>query len=99
MTRERRTTDEILKELLSSEEPERPLRGHELLSILGMGRIEPGSYEVETTLSDGSIETEKFRVDEDGEVRDLEVSVRPAGRGNKRKGSGEEEGQVRQPAR
>jgi hypothetical protein len=89
LTRGRRTTDEILEELLSNEEPERPLRGHELLSMLGLGQIEPGNYEVETTLSDGSVETEKFRVDEDGEVRDMEVSVRPAARGEKRKDSGE----------
>ena len=91
MTRRRKSTDEILEELLSKEEPERPLRGHELLSMLGLGQIEPGSYEVETTLSDGSVETEKFRVNEDGEVCDLEVSVRPAARGEKRKGSGERE--------
>jgi hypothetical protein len=57
--------------------------------MLGLGQIEPGNYEVETALSDGSVETEKFRVDEDGEVRDLEVSVSPAGRGKRRDASGE----------
>ncbi len=91
MTRKRRTTDEILEELLSNEEPERPLHGHELLSMLGLGEIEPGNYEVETTLPDGSVETEKFRVDDEGEVRDVEVSVRPAAHSNKREASGEME--------
>ncbi len=59
--------------------------------MLGLGRIEPGSYEVETTLPDGSVETEKFRLDGEGEVRDMEVLVRPAQSGNKREASGERE--------
>jgi hypothetical protein len=89
VTRRRKSTDEILEGLLRDPEPERPLRGHELLAMLSLGNLEPGNYEVETALPDGSVEVETFRVDEEGEVRDVEVSVKPRAREKKRKGSGE----------
>lgn len=88
MTRRRKSTDEILEGLLSNPEPERPLRGHEVLSMLNLGNIEPGNYEVETAHPDGSVETEAFRVNEDSLIQDLEVSVKSAARKRQRKGSG-----------
>jgi hypothetical protein len=88
LTLRRKSTDEILEELLSNPEVERPLRGHEVLSMLNLGNIEPGSYEVETAHPDGSVESEAFRVNEEGQIQNLEVSVKSAARMRQRKGSG-----------
>lgn len=84
----RKSTDEILEELLSNSEPERPLRGHEILSMLNLGNIELGNYEVETAHPDGPVESEAFHVNEEGQIQDLEVSVKSAVRKRQRKGSG-----------
>jgi hypothetical protein len=87
MTRKRKSIDEILEGLLNNPEPERPLRGHELLSMMSLGNIEPGNYEVETPRPDGSIEIETFRVDEDGKIQDLQLSVKdPGARSRSEKG-------------
>lgn len=73
MTRRNKSTDEILEELLDNPEPDRPLRGHELVRMLSLGRIDPGEYRYEVGYMDGSVEIETFTVGEDGQVKDLKI--------------------------
>ena len=75
MPRRRTRTDEILEELLNDPEPERPLRGHELIRLAYMGRIPPGEYRYEREFMDGRIEIETFEADEDGRVKNLKIWV------------------------
>jgi hypothetical protein len=75
LPRRRTRTDEILEELLNDPEPERPLRGHELIRMAYMGRIPPGEYRYERELMDGRIEIETFEADEDGRVKNLKIRV------------------------
>lgn len=76
MPRKRTRTDEILEELLKNPEPERPLRGHEIIRMLYMGRIPPGEYRYETESMDGKREIETFEADEDGRVKNLKIWVK-----------------------
>lgn len=85
MTHGRKSASEILEELLDNPEPERPLRGHEILFMLRPGNIEPGNYEVEMVRPDGTVEAEAFHVDDEGAVTDLETTLRPDGRSRKGK--------------
>ena len=75
MPRRRTRTDEILEELLKNSEPERPLRGHEILRMTYAGRIPPGEYRSESPLVDGRKEIETFEVDEEGRVKNLKIWV------------------------
>lgn len=75
MPRRRTRTDEILEELLSNPEPERPLRGHEILRMAYAGRIPPGEYRYESPLVDGRKEIETFEADGDGKVKNLKIWV------------------------
>lgn len=75
MTRRRTRTDEILEELLNDPEPERPLRGHEIIRMAYAGRIPPGEYRYESPLVDGRKEIETFEADEDGRVKNLKIWV------------------------
>lgn len=75
MPRRRTRTDEILEELLNNPEPERPLRGHEILRMANGGRIPPGEYRYETEYMDGRKQIETFEADEDGRVRNLKIWV------------------------
>ncbi len=75
MPRHRTRTDEILEELLKNPEPERPLRGHEIIRMANAGRIPPGEYRYESPLADGRIEIETFEVDEDGRVKNLKIWI------------------------
>ena len=75
MPRRRTRADEILEELSNSPEPERPLRGHELLRMDYAGRIPPGEYRYETEYMDGRKEIETFEADEDGRVRNLKIWI------------------------
>jgi hypothetical protein len=75
LPRKRTRTDEILEELLNDSEPERPLRGHEIIRMLYMGRIPPGEYRYETESMDGRREIETFEADEDGRVKNLKIWV------------------------
>ncbi len=75
MPRRRTRTDEILEELLNDPEPERPLRGHEIIRMAYAGRIPPGEYRYESPLVDGRKEIETFEADEDGRVKNLKIWV------------------------
>lgn len=75
MPRRRTRTDEILEELLSNPEPERPLRGYEILRMAYAGHIPPGEYRYESPLVDGRKEIETFEADEDGRVKNLKIWV------------------------
>ncbi len=75
MPRRRTRTDEILEELLNDPEPERPLRGHEIIRMANAGRIPPGEYRYESPLVDGRKEIETFEADEDGRVKNLKIWV------------------------
>jgi hypothetical protein len=82
LPRKRTRTDEILEELLNDAEPERPLRGHELIRMAYMGRIPPGEYRYEREFMDGRIEIETFEADMNGRVKNLKIWVEnpePAG--------------------
>ena len=91
MPRTRTRIDEILEELLAAPEPERPLRGHEIIRMANAGRIPPGEYRYESPLEDGRKEIETFEADEDGRVKNLKIWVEvpePAGSTSKRRGEG-----------
>jgi hypothetical protein len=75
LPRRRTRTDEILEELLKHPEPERPLRGHEIIRMAYMGRIPPGEYRYETEFMDGRKQIETFEADEDGQVKNLKIWV------------------------
>ena len=75
MPRRRTRTDEILEELLNDPEPERPLRGHEIIRMAYAGRIPPGEYRYETEYMDGRKQIETFEADEDGRVKNLKIWV------------------------
>jgi hypothetical protein len=79
LPRKRTRTDEILEELLNNPEPERPLRGHQIMRMLYMGRIPPGEYRYETESMDGKREIETFEADEDGRVKNLKIWVEKPG--------------------
>jgi hypothetical protein len=79
LPRKRTRTDEILEELLNNPEPERPLRGHQIMRMLYMGRIPPGEYHYETESIDGKREIETFEADEDGRVKNLRIWVEKPG--------------------
>ncbi len=79
MPRRRTRTDEILEELLNNPEPERPLRGHEILRMAYAGSIPPGEYRYESPLVDGRKEIETFEADEDGRVKNLKIWVEEPG--------------------
>lgn len=86
MPRRRTRTDEILEELLKDPEPERPLRGYEILRMTYAGRIPPGEYRYESPLVDGRKEVETFEADEDGRVKNLMIWVEePESAGSKHK--------------
>lgn len=86
MPRRRTRTDEILEELLKDEGPERPLRGHEIIRMLYMGRIPPGEYRHETEYMDGRTEIETFEADEEGRVRNLRTWIETPDKANKKSG-------------
>jgi hypothetical protein len=89
--RRRTRTDEILEELLNNPEPERPLRGHELIRMAYAGRIPPGEYRYEREFMDGRIEIETFEADEDGRVKNLKIWIEnpePMGPEPKKRGTG-----------
>ncbi len=91
MPRRPTSTDEILEELLNNPEPERPLRGYELLRMANGGRIPPGEYRYETEYMDGRKQIETFEADEDGRVKNLKIWVEnpeTAGSKSKRRGTG-----------
>ena len=73
MPRRRTRTDEIIEELLNYPEPERPLRVHEIIRMVYLGRIPPGEYRYETEFTDGRKEIETFEADEDGRVSNLKI--------------------------
>ncbi len=75
MPRRRTRTDEILEELLNNPEPERPLRGYEILRMTYAGHIPPGEYRYESPLVDGKKEIETFEADEDGRVKNLKTWI------------------------
>jgi hypothetical protein len=75
LPRRRTRTDEILEELLNDAEPERPLRGHELVRMAYMGRIPPGEYRYEREFMDGRIEIETFEAGENGRVKNLKIWI------------------------
>lgn len=75
MPRRRTRTDEILEELLNNPEPERPLRGYEILRMTCAGHIPPGEYRYEFPLVDGRKQIETFEADEDGQVKNLKIWV------------------------
>jgi hypothetical protein len=75
LPRRRTKTDEKLKEQLNDLEPEKPLRGHQIMRMLYMGRIPPGEYRYETESMDGRREIETFEADEDGRVKNLKIWV------------------------
>ena len=79
MPRKHTRTDEILEELLNNPEPERPLRGHQIMRMLYMGRIPPGEYRYETESMDGKREIETFEADADGRVKNLKIWVEKPG--------------------
>lgn len=82
MPRTRTRTDEILEELLAAPEPDRPLRGHEIIRMANGGRIPPGEYRYETEYMDGRKQIETFEANEDGRVKNLKIWVEdpePAG--------------------
>lgn len=86
MPRRRTRTDEILEELLNNPEPERPLRGHEILRMAYAGHIPPGEYRYESPLVDGRKEIETFEADEEGKVKNLKIWVEePESAGSKPK--------------
>jgi hypothetical protein len=60
---------------LNDPEPERPLRGHEIIRMAYAGRIPPGEYRYESPLVDGRKEIETFEADEDGRVKNLKIWV------------------------
>lgn len=68
MKARRKSTDEILEELLQDDSPPRPLTGTEILSMLCIGNIPPGRYETELCQPEGIVEVESFVVSEDGEI-------------------------------
>jgi hypothetical protein len=89
LPRRRTRIDEILEELLNNPEPERPLRGHEILRMAYAGHIPPGEYRYESPLEDGRKEIETFEADEEGRVKNLKIWVEdpePAGSKSKRQG-------------
>jgi hypothetical protein len=75
LPRRRTRTDEILEDLLNNPEPERPLRGYEILRMTYAGRIPLGEYRYESPLADGRKEIETFEADEDGRVKNLKIWV------------------------
>jgi hypothetical protein len=75
LPRRRTRTDEILEELLNNPEPERPLRGYEILRMAYAGHIPPGEYRYESPLVDGSKEIETFEADEHGKIKNLKIWV------------------------
>jgi len=75
LQRPRTRTDEILEELLNNPEPERPLRGHEILRMAYAGCIPPGEYRYESPLVDGRKEIETFEVNEEGKIMNLKIWV------------------------
>jgi hypothetical protein len=76
----RRTrNNEKLKKQLNDPELERPLRGHQIMRMLYMGRIPPGEYRYETESIDGKREIETFEADEDGRVKNLKIWVEKPG--------------------
>ncbi|MDQ3816591.1 MAG: hypothetical protein M3362_02730 [Acidobacteriota bacterium] len=79
MPRRRKKTDEKLKEQLNDPVPERPLRGHQIMRMLYMGRIPPGEYRYETESINGRREIETFEADEDGRVKNLKIWVEKPG--------------------
>lgn len=79
MPHRRTRADEKLKEQLNNPEPERPLRGHQIMRMLYMGRIPPGEYRYETESIDGKREIETFEADEDGRVKNLKIWVEKPG--------------------
>ena len=79
MPRRRTRTDEKLKKQLNNPEQERPLRGHQIMRMLYMGRIPPGEYRYETESIDGRREIETFEADEDGRVKNLKIWIEKPG--------------------
>ena len=75
MPRRRTRIDEILEELLNDPEPERPLRGHEIIRMAYAGRIPPGEYRYETEYVDGRKQIETFEADKEGRVKNLKIWV------------------------
>lgn len=75
MPRRRTRTDEILEELLNDPEPERPLRGYEIIRLAYAGRIPPGEYRYESEFMDGRKQIETFEADEDGRVKNLKIWI------------------------
>lgn len=68
MKTRRKSTDELLEDLLEDDSPERPLTGPEILSMLFIGNTPLGRYETELCQQDGSVEIESFVVGEGGEI-------------------------------
>lgn len=75
MPRRPTSADEILEELLSHPEPERPLRGHEIIRLAYAGRIPPGEYRYEREFMDGRKEIETFEADEEGRIKNLKIWI------------------------
>lgn len=82
--------DELFDRLLRRPQADGPLSGHEVVSeLIPGGGAEPGHYRLESHGADGSVKVETFRVDEQGQVVDVRVSVRKArpgpGKGERKK--------------
>jgi hypothetical protein len=76
----RRTrNNEKLKKQLNDPDLERPLRGHQIMRMLYMGRIPPGEYRYETESMNGRREIETFEADEDGRVKNLKIWIEKPG--------------------
>lgn len=73
-----KSTDEILEELLNESEPERPLRGHEIIRMICLGNIPPGDYRYESVKMDGSTEIETFSVNKNGRITKLKTWIEKA---------------------
>ena len=75
MPHSRTRPDEILEELLNDPDPERPLRGHEILRMAYAGRIPPGEYRYEAEYMDGRKQIETFEADKHGRANNLKIWV------------------------
>lgn len=75
MPSRRTRTDEILEELVNNPEPERSLRGYEIIRMVCAGRIPPDEYRYETELMDGRKQIETFEADENGRVKNLKTWI------------------------
>jgi hypothetical protein len=79
LPRKRKSTDKAPDKLTDNTETERPLKFHEMMRMLHMGRIPPGDYCKKTEYMDGRVKTEIFKVDAKGRIRGIQCSIEESG--------------------